>query len=128
MARSKFYPFRNSVLVFEVEDLSSDELDKSGNPTPSKKNIKIEAFLKPVKSNRLSYKDYPNLGTSEEVLEGYIVSPDNGFPSGVAVLNKTVKATYRDVDGIFTRLISLPSSVKAEKITGYPIKGIFKIL
>lgn len=129
MARSPFYPFRNSTLVFEIEDSSSDDVDKSGNPTPSKKLVTVEAFLKPVKSSRKdNYTEYPNLVTSEEYLSGFVVTPETGFPEGVAVLNKTVKAKYRDQEGVFTRLVALQSSVGADKITGYPISGIFRVL
>ena len=129
MSQSPFYPFRNTTLVFEVEDSTSDDVDKSGNPTPSTKRVTIEAFLKPVKSARKdNYTDYPNLGTSEEYLKGFVVSPESGFPDGVVLLSKTVSAKYRDQDGVFTRTLNLQSSVGADKITGYPIAGIFKIL
>ena len=129
MSQSPFYSFRNSVLIFEVEDLTSDTVDKSGNPVPGKKSVTVEAFLKPVKSAKKdNYTDYPNLSTSEEYLKGFVVSPETGFPVGVSLLNKTISATYRDQKGQFTRTIALQSSVGADLITGYPIAGIFKVL
>lgn len=129
MSRSPFYPFRNSTLVFEVEDSNSDDFDKSGNPTPSTKLVTVEAFLTPMKrTRRVNYTDYPNLSTSEAYVSGYIVSPESGFPNGVGILNKTVSAKYRDQEGVFTRILELQSSVGADKITGYPIAGIFQVL
>ena len=129
MSQSPFYPFRNTTLIFEIEDSTSDDVDKSGNPTPSTKRVTVEAFLKPVKSSRRdNYTDYPNLSTSEEYLSGFVVSPESGFPNGVALLSKTISAKYRDQEGIFTRTLALQSSVGADKITGFPISGIFKVL
>lgn len=129
MSRSPFYPFRNSTLVFEVEDSTSDDVDKSGNPTPSTKLVTVEAFLTPTKRvKRVNYTDYPNLSTSEAYVSGFIVTPESGFPDGVAILNKTVSAKYRDQEGVFIRILELQSSVGADKITGYPISGIFQVL
>lgn len=128
MTESPFYHFRNSTLVFEVESDDSDELDSSGNPQPGKTIVTIEAFLKPVKSARKKYSDYPNLSTSEEQLTGFIVDPPDGFPLGVSILDKTVRAKYRDQEGEFTRTVSLQSCVEADLITGYPISGIFRII
>lgn len=129
MSQSPFYPFRNATLIFEVEDSTSDEIDKSGNPIPSTKLVTVEAFLKPVKSSRKdNYTDYPNLSTSEEYLSGFVVSPESGFPKGVEILSKTVSAKYRDQYGIFTRTLALQSCVEADEITGFPISGIFKVL
>lgn len=128
MAKSPFYPFRNSTLVFEVEDESSDDIDSSGNPEPNRVLVTVEAFLKPVKSSRkVNFTTYPNLSISEEYLSGFVVTPETGFPQGVALLNKTVKARYRDQEGIFIRTIALQSCVEADLITGYPISGIFRV-
>lgn len=129
MKRTPFYPIRNSKLTFEVEDSSSDTKDSAGNPIPSKRKIVVEAFLKPIKrSTYLNYENYANLGTSEEFLEGYLVNPSNGYPDGINNLSKTVSALYRDQKGEFTVMISLQNSVKADLITGHPIKGLFKVI
>lgn len=126
--KSPFYDFRNTILHFEVETTGEDVLDVSGNPQPSKVTLKVEAFMKPVKSKARSghYQDYPDLGISEQMLEGYAVTPFK-FPASIKILDKTIYAKYRDQEGEFTRLIRLQSSVEADKLTGYPLFGVFKV-
>ena len=129
MKKSPFYNFRNTVMTFEVEDKTSDTKDSAGNITPKTVRVTIEAFLKPVKrSNVLNYRDYVNLGVSEQFLEGYIVDPMDGYPDGINNLCKTVYAKYRDQLGEFTIMIGLQNSVGADKFTGHPVKGMFKII
>lgn len=125
---SPFYKYRNSILDFEVESDSSDVLDSSGNPQPDKVTLRIEAFLKPVKNNRLkNHIDYPGLGLSELLLDGYIVTPEK-FPNDIKLMDKTIYAKYRDQEGEFIRTINLQSCVGADRLTGYPIAGIFRIV
>lgn len=125
---SPFYKYRNAILEFEVESDSSDVLDSSGNPTPDKVTLRIEAFLKPKKTNRLkNHTDYPGVGLSEWELDGYIVLPEK-FPAGINLMDKTVYAKYRDQEGEFIRTIGLQSCVGADKLTGYPISGIFRVI
>lgn len=129
MKKSPFYSVRNTKLYFEVEDSSSDILDSAGNSIPGKKQVLVEAFLKPVKSNsRVNFENYSNIGLSEEYLEGFLVKPFDGYPDGVNVLSKTVEATYRDQKGEFTVMIKLQNCVKADLMTGYPIAGLFRVI
>jgi len=126
---SPFLAFKNTVLVFEIEDTGSDVLDSSGNPNPNSKTVKLEAYMKPVvlKSDGRVDTKYVGANINETRLRGFLVIPDK-MPKGIKHLDKTVEANYRGQRGVFTLNLTLQSSVKADLITGHDLSGTFKVL
>ena len=126
---SPFLAFKNTVLVFAVEDTGSDVIDSSGNPTPSYKTVKLEAYMKPVvlKSDGKTDTQYVGANFNETRLRGFLVIPGK-MPNGINHLDKTVEATYRGQKGVFTMRLTLQSSVKADLITGHDLSGTFRVL
>jgi len=126
---SPFLAFKNTVLIFEVEDTGSDVLDSSGNPNPSSKRVKLEAYMKPVvlKSDKNIDTQYVGANFNENMLKGFLVIPGK-MPKGIKHLDKTVEATYRGQKGVFTVMLTLQSSVNADLITGHSLSGMFRVL
>ena len=126
---SPYLFLKNTILIFEVENLGSDVLDSSGNPEPNKKLVKLEAYMKPnsVRSDNYINKELSGTNFNETTLSGYLVIPDK-MPRWIKPLDKTVEATYRGQKGIFTMNFILQSSVKADLITGHALSGKFKVL
>jgi len=126
---SPFLAFKNTVLVFEVEDTGSDVLDSSGNPIPSSKRVKLEAYMKPIvlRSDRTVDTQYVGANFNESMLKGFLVIPGK-IPKSINHLDKTVEATYRGQKGVFTMMLTLQSSVNADLITGHSLSGMFRVL
>lgn len=128
---SPFLEFKNSTLVFEVEDDDNpDSVDAAGNPFPALKDVTIECYLKPVKinpsggSNISLTKKYPGIDTQGIYVEGYVVL---GSLDGIGIEHATKSAIYRGQSGVFVRLVDLQSPVTADHVTGKSIRGIFQI-
>lgn len=125
MARSPFYPFRNTTLVFLIDDVT-DTVDASGNPVPVQREVVLQCFLEPKKSAR-EY-NIPNgqgIGVSESILEGFVVS---GKMTGIKPKDKSISAVYMGQKGEFINLIDLPDPVGASRITGDSIVGLFRLI
>lgn len=129
-----FYPFRNSILRFEIDDpLAPDTQDSAGNPVPGRKEITVEAFLKSSKrklgteSANINIQ-FSGLDVLSDIVEGYVTSDNGRMPVGINPNDRTVYAKYRDQEGTFIALIDLQSSVKADLITGDSISGVFQVV
>jgi hypothetical protein len=134
---SPFIDFQNATLTFSIA-AATDTVDSSGNPVPTMVDKVIRAYLNPSKRNSPSLKEIEQYGgtdVSAIILEGYVTEGDlNGIGIGAATRNRIASdpvgfagARYRDQSGSFIRIIALQSSVQADHITGYPIRGIFQI-
>lgn len=128
---SPFLEFKNTTLVFEVEDSDNpDSVDAAGNPVPALKDVTVECYLKPTKNKPSGgtsieiAKKYPGIDTQGIYVEGFVVS---GVLDGIGIEHATKSATYRGQSGIFVRVVDLQSPVTADHITGKSIRGIFQI-
>lgn len=131
VSTSPFLEFKNTTLVFEVEDTNNpDSVDAAGNPVPTLKDVTVECYLKPIKSvpsggsNIALTKKYPGIDTQGIYVEGFVVS---GSLDGIGIEHATKSATYHGQSGTFVRLVDLQSPVTANNITGQSIRGIFQI-
>jgi hypothetical protein len=128
-----FAPFKNSTLVFEVDDPDApDEVDSAGNPKPVKILVTVEAYLRPAKAqyalrNNLA-DEFPGLNAAAKYMEGFITNNNGDLPIGINPNDRTVEATYRGQPGRFIYFISLKSSVEADQFTGQAINGKFEVL
>ncbi len=134
MVTTPFEPFKNSTITFLVDDaLQPDVTDPAGNPRPLKKEVTIEAFLKPASANSFNAKhggsdQFTGIGVNATPLTGYVTSDGGRTPIGINPKDRSVYARYRDQEGTFIFLLSLQSAVKADLITGDQIAGIFQVL
>lgn len=122
---------KNAELHFEVEDPDlPDTTDSAGNPIPARKNVTVEAFLKPISNNNSTLKvnDFPGLGINVLQVKGFVTSNDGRLAAGIKPGDRTVYAKYRDQEGTFIYTITLQSSVEADLITGDVIQGFFQVL
>jgi hypothetical protein len=134
---SPLIDFQNATLTFSVAS-TTDTVDSSGNPVPTMVDKVIRVYLKPSKNESQGLKEIEQYGgtdVSSVILEGYVTEGDlNGIGIGAATRHRIASdpvdftgARYREQSGTFIRLIALQSSVQADNITGYPIRGIFQI-